>query len=84
MVDRYFMCRCGGIIEAGRVELGLKTCLKCAQRTNAPKVMGRMVYPHKTGGEIEILSAESYHENKKYFKPQGTHSCVKNFSKATR
>ena len=24
MVDRYFMCRCGNIVEPGRVELGLK------------------------------------------------------------
>lgn len=84
MVNRFLMCRCGNLVEQERAELGLKTCIRCARNINTPKVMGRMVYPHKTGGEIEILTAESYNENKKYFKPQGTHSCVKNFSKATR
>jgi hypothetical protein len=42
-----------------------------------------MVYAHKTGATIEVLSAESYEENKKYFIPQGTFSSMKNFSRRT-
>jgi hypothetical protein len=41
-----------------------------------------MVYVNgKVGAEIEILSARSWTENKKYFIPNGARSAVKNFSK---
>ena len=75
--------KCKSPIETGRIELGLKTCLRCAKIFSPSKVKGRMVYAHKTGATIEVLSAESYEENKKYFVPQGTFSSVKNFSKPT-
>ena len=84
MVDKYIMCKCGGIVEKGRVELGLKNCVACARRLNTQKVKGSMVYFHKTGGQIEVMSAQSYSENEKYFKPQGVYSSVKNFSKPTK
>ena len=77
------ICRCGSTVEVERAELGLKTCLRCAKLISPKKVRGRMVYAHKTGATIEVLSAESYEENKKYFVPQGTFSSVKNFSKPT-
>jgi len=76
-VNRHFMCSCGGVIEGGRAELGLKTCLKCANRVNAPKVKGRMVYFHKTGGQIELMSPESFSENRKYFQRTGNRSILK-------
>ena len=75
--------KCKSPIETGRVELGLKTCLRCAKIFSTSKVKGRMVYAHKTGATIEVLSAESYEENKKYFIPQGTFSSMKNFSRRT-
>jgi len=44
---------------------------------------GRMVYEGKVGGAIEIHTAQSWKENKKYFIANGARSCVKNFSRAT-
>jgi hypothetical protein len=76
-------CGCGSIIESARVELGLKICKSCAfTGPDIQRPKGRMVYGHKTAGEIEILSAQSWNENKKYFTPNGARSCVKNFSKS--
>jgi len=77
VISKFIVCRCGNEIEKGRAELGLKTCLSCAKRTNQPKVKGRMVYFHKTGGEIEVMSAQSFSENKKYFHRTGNRSILK-------
>ena len=82
-IKKHLVCRCGNIVETERVELGLKNCIECARRLNIQKKKGRMVYFHKTGGQIEVMSAQSYEENKKYFVPQGVYSSVKNFSKPT-
>jgi len=41
-----------------------------------------MVYPHKTGSEIQVLTADTYASNKKYFVANGARSAVKNFSKS--
>ena len=77
-------CGCGNQVEEARYELGLKTCKSCAfTGPDIPRPKGRMVFGHKTAGEIEILSAQSWSDNKKYFQPNGTRSCVKNFSKHT-
>jgi hypothetical protein len=40
-----------------------------------------MVFSHKTGGELEVMSESFYNENKKYFIPNGARSAVKNFSR---
>ena len=74
------ICGCGKPVEKAREELGLKICKACAFAIpDRPKVKGRMVYGHKTAGSIEILSAESWEANKKYFVPNGPRSSVKNF-----
>jgi len=76
-------CGCGNAVESARAELGLKICKACAfAGPDVPRPKGRMVYGHKTAGEIEILSASSWQENKKYFTPNGARSAVKNFSKS--
>ena len=72
-------CGCGNVIPPERSEIGLKICVRCAERVGTPKVKGRMVFGHKTAGTIEIMSAESYEANKKYFVPNGPRSSVKNF-----
>lgn len=70
------------MIEPARLEIGFKCCKACAfTGPDLAKPKGRMVYGHKTAGEIEILSAASWQENKKYFVPNGARSAVKNFSK---
>ena len=74
-------CGCGNAVESARAELGLKICKSCAfAGPDVPRPKGRMVYGHKVGGEIEILSASSWQENKKYFTPNNR-SAVKNFSR---
>jgi len=78
------ICGCGSPIEKVRLEFGFKLCKSCAFSLpdhDQPKVKGRMVYSHKTGGEIEIMSTESWDANKKYFIPNGPRSSVKNFSR---
>jgi len=73
---------CGREVERARVEFGFKNCSVCAHSgPDVSRPKGRMVYSHKTGGEIEILSEESWNENKKYFTPNGARSALKNFSR---
>lgn len=66
-----------------RVELNLKRCKQCAFSDDVERPRGVMIYSHKTGGQIEIHSADSWRENKKYYVPNGARSAVKNFSKNT-
>ena len=73
-------CGCGKNVEEERAKFGLKICKACAfSLPDRPKVKGRMVYGHKTAGSIEIMSAQSWDANKKYFIPNGPRSSVKNF-----
>lgn len=77
-------CHCYNPIEAERLQIVPHTqiCGGCARIFNVgKKKMGRMIYGHKTAGEIQIMSADIFKEHKKYWTPQGARSCVKNFSK---
>jgi len=42
---------------------------------------GRMCYGHKTAGQIEIFTKESFENTKQYYTANGARSAVKNFSK---
>jgi len=42
---------------------------------------GRMCYSHKTAGQIEIFTKESFENTKQYYEANGARSAVKNFSK---
>jgi len=75
------ICGCGNEVESARVELGLKRCKTCAFSNDVERPKGVMIYSHKTGGEIEIHSAEAWKENRKYYVANGARSAVKNFSK---
>jgi len=76
------ICGCGNIVEEARVELNLKRCKQCAFSNDVERPKGVMIYASgKVGGEIEIHSADSWRDNKKYFVPNNR-SCVKNFSKS--
>jgi hypothetical protein len=41
-----------------------------------------MVFGHKTGAEIQVLSHDCFESQKKYWTPNGARSAVKNFSKS--
>ena len=44
------------------------------------KVKGVMTFDHKTGGSVQVMSAESYKRNKKYYVPRkGCRSVMKRF-----
>ena len=44
------------------------------------KVRGVMTFDHKTGGSVQVMSAESYARNKKYYVPRkGCRSVMKRF-----
>jgi len=42
---------------------------------------GRMCYSHKTAGEVEIFTKESFLNTAHYYNANGARSAVKNFSK---
>ena len=73
---------CGNQVEEFRaVELGSKICGACAQARGTERHKGIMIFDHKTAPYVQIMDAESYKENKKYYYPNGARSAVKNFSK---
>ena len=80
-------CRtCQNSIETERIEVLPNTlfCSACAHKHNVVKPrLGRMVFSHKTGAEIQIMSPQSFKETKMYYEPNGARSAVKNFSKST-
>lgn len=44
------------------------------------KVRGVMTFDHKTGGSVQVMSADSYKRNKKYYVPRrGCRSVMKQF-----
>ena len=79
-------CRiCNSSIEQERLEVLPNTvfCSSCAHKHNVVKPrLGRMIYSHKTGSEIQIMSPQSFKETKMYYEPVGARSVVKNFSKS--
>ena len=68
-------CRtCNNRIEEDRVNVLPNTlvCAKCAHTYNFVKPRkGIMVFSHKTGGELEVMTETFYNQNKKYFIPNG-------------
>lgn len=75
-------CECGSLVRSARSELGLNTCVRCAHENPVEPPKGVMIYDHKTGGQLEVHSAESWREKKKYYIPNGARSALKNFSKS--
>ena len=74
-------CLCGSLVRPSRAELGFNDCVRCAHENPVEPPKGRMVYDGKVGAQIEIMSAETWRENKDRFMPKGPRSAVKNFSK---
>ena len=65
-------CRCGKEIETARVELGLKLCFTCADKT-VKRVRGDMNYQHKTAPVLMVMTAETHAEYRRYV-PYGRHT----------
>ncbi|NDB84966.1 MAG: hypothetical protein EB127_20030 [Alphaproteobacteria bacterium] len=75
---------CSGEIEAERLSILPNTvaCAACANKhkLGVPK-LARMVYSHKTGAEIQIMSQQCFKDTKMYYEPVGPRSVMKNFSR---
>ena len=72
-------------IEYERLEAipNTQVCSSCARKYNVgKKKKGYMSYGHKTGAEIQIMSAFCFENQKKYIFANGARSVVKNFSKS--
>jgi len=72
------------VIEPDRLEILPNTvfCSSCAHKHNVVKPrLGRMVFSHKTGAEIQIMSQQSFKDTKIYYEANGARSAVKNFSR---
>lgn len=63
-----------------RQEAGYYTCMPCAKQVQRPK--GVMICTGKVGSEIQVLSAETYKNNKRYYTANGSKSVLKNFTRA--
>jgi len=58
---------CNNEIESGRLAIGLDVCKSCAFRGVSQVVRkGAMIYSHKTAGEIQIMSSDSFKDYRKY------------------
>lgn len=61
-------CGCGNDIEEERLELlpDTKVCCKCAHKGfgQPPEEKGAMIFDHKTGGQLIIMSADAFSDYK--------------------
>jgi hypothetical protein len=76
---------CYNLIEQERLVLipHTQVCSNCARLYNVgKKKKGHMIFGHKTGAEIQVLSHDCFESQKKYWTPNGARSAVKNFSKS--
>lgn len=54
---------CKGEVEQARVELlNSFVCSKCANNVKQNKVKGIMVFNHKTGGSVQVVSQETFQD----------------------
>jgi hypothetical protein len=65
------------------IEMGILPNPDFQPRETSKNRFGRMTFAHKTGGEVEIFTADSFEATKKYYVANGARSAVKNFSKNT-
>ena len=56
---------CTGQVEQARAEIGITTCKACAEKTVRP-YKGTMVYSGKDTADINIMSAETFEDFKRY------------------
>jgi len=80
-------CRiCTGVIEPERLEILPKTmaCSSCANKLKlgGSGRRGVMIYGHKTGAEIQIMSEKLFNDTRQYYVPNSARSVMKNFSKS--
>ena len=48
---------CGSTMNPERFQMGFKVCVNCSIEE---KKMGHVIYPHKTGGYVQVVDSETY------------------------
>ena len=49
--------RCSGKVPKARIDMGYTICTKCSTEE---KKMGHVIYPHKTGGYVQVVDSATY------------------------
>ena len=50
---------CGSEMNPERFQMGFKVCVNCSIEE---KKMGHVIYPHKTGGYVQVVDSETYQD----------------------
>ncbi len=69
---------CGGRVQSARANLGLSTCLACAQALPTARYRGAMIYNDKTTSSICLMSPDEYKQHKKLTNRRGQQSILRN------
>lgn len=69
---------CGKRIEQARIDLGLGSCLVCAQSRPVTRYRGAMIYGHKTAGAVCLMSPDEFSRYKKLTNRKGQSSVLRN------
>ena len=51
--------RCDVKVPQARIDTGYTICIKCSTEE---KKMGHVIYPHKTGGYVQVVDSETYQD----------------------
>ena len=51
--------RCDVKVPKARIDMGYTICIKCSTEE---KKMGHVIYPHKTGGYVQVVDSETYQD----------------------
>ena len=58
-MDKVYCTKCENVIHNERYQMGYDICVDCSTEQ---KVSGHMVYPHKTGGYVQVMKTERAEE----------------------
>ena len=47
--------RCSGKVPKARIDMGYTICINCSTEE---KKMGHVIYPHKTGGYVQVVDSK--------------------------
>ena len=51
--------RCDVKVPKARIDMGYTICVKCSTEE---KKMGHVIYPHKTGGYVQVVDSQTYQD----------------------
>ena len=51
--------RCSSKVPKARIDMGYTICINCSTEE---KKMGHVIYPHKTGGYVQVVDSQTYQD----------------------